>query len=66
MVTWCWVSSGAFRLVRGMAHSTRSPLFDGVGGGGGSEGEEGRGGGSEVLHFGNEWGFVRDFSGWDG
>lgn len=35
-------------------HSTGSPLFDGVGGGGGSEGEEGRGGGSEVLHFGNE------------
>ena len=54
MVTWCWVSSGAFRLVGGMAHSTGSPLFDGVGGGGGGEGEEGRGGGNEVLHFGNE------------
>lgn len=42
-------------------YSTRSPLFDGVGGGGDGEGEEGSGGGSdgsEVLHFDNVWGFV--------
>ena len=56
-------------MVGGIAHSTGSPLFDGVGGGGGGKGEEGGGGGSggsEVLHFDNEWGFVRDFGGWDG
>ena len=48
-------------MVGDIAHSTRSPLFDGVGGGGDGEGEEGSGGGSdgsEVLHFDNVWGFV--------
>ena len=48
-------------MVGDITHSTRSPLFDGVGGGGDGEGEEGSGGGSdgsEVLHFDNVWGFV--------
>lgn len=51
-------------MVGDIAHSTRSPLFDGVGGGGGGEGKEGGGGGSdgsEVLHFDNVWGL---WAGW--